>query len=111
MFYEFEYFNLPISETVCSPDLKRFADDNILVWTGQVWDPEAYSLSMQLRSVTFPFVALVVCQSERSFHIVDKVQGYIDDRQLIDRIQAAMPVIQEVQQSARMRLVFKNLCK
>ena len=68
-----------------------------------MWDPEAYSLSMQLRSVAFPFVALIVCQSERSFHIVDKIQGYIDDRQLIDRIQASMPVIDEVRRSALAR--------
>ena len=67
---------------MCSQNFKNFADENVLVWSGQVWDPEAYWLSMQLRSTTFPFMALLLCETESYFQIADKVQGYVDDRQV-----------------------------
>ena len=88
---------------MCSQNFRRFADDNILVWSGQVWDPEAYGLSMQLRTAAFPFVALLLCQSERSVQIADRVQGYVDDHHLVERLQMAMPIIENVRQGAALR--------
>lgn len=92
------------SGTICSQNFKRFADENVFVWSGQVWDPEAYDLSMKLKSATFPFVALLLCQSERTVQIADKVQGFVDDRQLIERLQNSMPLIENVRREANMRM-------
>ena len=90
--------------TLCSDNFRRFADENVLVWSGQVWDAEAYGLSMQLKSKTFPFVALLLCQSERDVQIADKVQGFVDDRQLIERMQNAMPLIENIRRETNRRV-------
>ena len=92
------------TSTLCSSNFKRFADENVLVWSGQVWDAEAYGLSMQLRTKTFPFVALLLCQSERDVQIADKIHGYVDDRQLIERMQNAMPLIENIRTEANRRV-------
>ena len=92
------------TRTLCSDNFKRFADENVLMWSGQVWDAEAYGLSMQLRSATFPFVALLLCQSERDVQIADKVQGFVDDRQLIERMQNAMPLIENIRRETNRRV-------
>jgi hypothetical protein len=55
--------------------LKAFADQNFIVWSGKIWDSEAYGLSMQLRTSSFPFLALLVCESERTVQIADRIQG------------------------------------
>lgn len=59
----------------------------IVAWAGQVWDPEAYNLSLDLHATSFPFVALLVCQSERSVRVLDRIQGYIDSNSLVERLQ------------------------
>lgn len=58
---------------------------------------------MQLRSATFPFLALLICQSERTVQIADKVQGYVDDNQLIERVTNAMPHLEALRSESRMR--------
>ena len=40
-----------------------------------MWDAEAYSLSLQLKVSSFPFMALMMSESERSVQILDKIQG------------------------------------
>mmetsp|Transcript_20432 Transcript_20432/g.34417 ORF Transcript_20432/g.34417 Transcript_20432/m.34417 type:complete len:455 (+) Transcript_20432:83-1447(+) len=59
----------------------------IVAWAGQVWDPEAYNLSIDLHATSFPFLALLVCQSERSVRVLDRIQGYIDSDSLVERLQ------------------------
>jgi hypothetical protein len=63
------------NQVLCSQNVIRFLDNNLITWAGRIWDPEAYSLSSQLRASTFPFVALLVCQSERVVHVADRFQG------------------------------------
>jgi hypothetical protein len=106
IFFHPQYLFFSIREILCSESFKTFADENLLVWSGQVWDAEAYALSMQLRCSSFPFLALLVCQSERSVQIADKIQGYMDERQLVSRLEAAMPYIDNIRREARQRSVF-----
>ena len=62
-------------QVMCTQSFAQFANENFVCWSGRVWDPEAYDLSHQLRASSFPFVALLVCQSERVVQIADRVQG------------------------------------
>lgn len=55
--------------------LRQLNGQDILVWGGSVWDAEAYSLSLQLKVSSFPFMALMMSESERSVQILDKIQG------------------------------------
>lgn len=75
------------TQLLSSDPFINMMEQNAVVWAGRVWDPEAYSLSSQLGASAFPFVALLMCQSNRSVQIVDRIQGYSDgDISPFDRI-------------------------
>lgn len=74
---------------LCSQTFAAFAQD-VVVWAGCVWDPEAYGLSTQMRVSCFPFVGLLLCHSDRSVEVVDKVQGYMDETALVERLRNGM---------------------
>lgn len=62
-------------QVLCTQSFSTFVDNEVMMWAGQIWDPEAYSLSIQLRATTFPFLALLVCQSDKVVQIVRRFQG------------------------------------
>jgi FAS-associated factor 2 len=64
-------------QVLCTQTFSNFVDNEMMMWAGQVWDAEAYSLSIQLRATTFPFLALLVCQSDKVVQIVRRFQGKI----------------------------------
>jgi hypothetical protein len=65
-------------QVLCSERITRILNGNeMLVWGGSVWDPEPYNLSLQLKVSTFPFLALLLCESERSVQILDRIQGLL----------------------------------
>jgi hypothetical protein len=67
-------------QVLCSERITRIVNGNeMLVWGGSVWDPEPYNLSLQLKVSTFPFLALLLCESERSVQILDRIQGLVPD--------------------------------
>jgi FAS-associated factor 2 len=84
------YLHSPIHEDTnkfcrqvfASPEVVNLADANLLTWTGNIWHPEAYGLSTQLKASAFPFVALLVCQSNRVVQIAERIQGNFDNTQL-----------------------------
>jgi FAS-associated factor 2 len=92
-----------------APAVVNFANEHLITWAGRVWDPEAYGLSTQLRATTFPFMALLVCQSNRTVQIADRIQGYMEESVLMDRLQgsvnAHMSVITQNQREAQRRCV------
>lgn len=63
------------NQVLCSETFSQFANQNVVCWAGKIWDPEAYDLSSQLRASSYPFLALLVCQSDRVVQIADRVQG------------------------------------
>lgn len=71
---------------MCSQNMMNLASQNVLVWIGKVWDPEAYSLSAQFQVVSYPFTAVVVCQSNRAVQVVDRIQGYVPEGEYFDRL-------------------------
>jgi FAS-associated factor 2 len=75
------------SDDPAANDNNHASSGEVVTWAGQVWDPEAYNLSIDLQATTFPFVALLVCQSERSVRVLDRIQGFIDSDSLCERLQ------------------------
>lgn len=75
---------------MCKPQLSRFCDENYVVWAGQIWDFEAYHLSLTLRVSTYPFMALLMCNSSREVSIADRIQGQIGEEVLITRLRNVM---------------------
>lgn len=63
------------NQVLCSERFSQFANQNVICWAGKIWDPEAYDLSSQLRASSYPFLALLLCQSDRVVQIADRVQG------------------------------------
>jgi hypothetical protein len=65
-------------QVLSSERITRIVNGNdVLVWGGSIWDPEPYNLSLQLKVSTFPFLALLTCESERSVQILDRIQGLL----------------------------------
>ena len=62
-------------EVLCSPNIVRYIDNNFLFWGGSVSDVEAYALTYQLKCKSFPFVCVLLCQSEALVQILDTMQG------------------------------------
>ena len=65
------------NQVLCSESFSVFANQNVVCWAGKIWDPEAYDLSSQLRASSYPFLALLVCQSDRVVQVADRIQGKI----------------------------------
>lgn len=64
-------------EVLCSPQFIELTQGGVVTWGGRVFDPEAYGLSAQLGVSAFPFMALLVCQSNRVAQIADRIQGRV----------------------------------
>ena len=101
-------------DTLASSSVITYANENMITWTGSVWDPEAYNLSTQLRATTFPFVALLICQSNRTVQIADKIQGYVEESVFMERVQRSvnmhMSVITQNQREAQRRYYYYIDC-
>lgn len=99
---------------LCSQNITRYIDENTVFWSGSVWDPEAYSLSTQLKASTFPFLALLVCQSERVVQVIDRIQGITEEGPFMERLTSvvglANPVASRIRNDVQRRLVFNYLC-
>ena len=86
---------------LCSQNVTRYIDENTVFWSGSVWDPEAYSLSTQLKASTFPFLALLVCQSERVVQVIDRIQGITEEEPFLERLTSVVGLANPV--AARIR--------
>lgn len=98
---------------LAAPAVVTYANEHLVTWAGRVWDPEAYGLSTQLRASAFPFVALLVCQSNRTVQIADRIQGYVEESVLMERIQnsvnAFTSVVTQNRQEAQRRYSYQNI--
>lgn len=94
-------------QVLCSQSLSRFINQNMVFWAGSVWDAEGYGLSTQLKASTYPFLSLLLCRSNREVQVADRIQGHIEERELIDRLQNVMgtlnPEVARLQQELNMR--------
>lgn len=79
------------TDVLCSQTMQTFVETNqITTWVGKVWDTEAYGLSTQLQTAAYPFVALLVCQSDRVVEVAQRVQGYVDETALVEKLNAGV---------------------
>jgi hypothetical protein len=62
-------------QTLYAENVARYINANMVTWGGNIWSPEAYNLSMQLKVSTYPYLAMLICQSDRTVQIVDRIQG------------------------------------
>jgi FAS-associated factor 2 len=81
------------SNFLCSPAVRQYLDENVVLWGGSVHQAEAYNLSNVLKAARFPFLALLACQSSRSVQLLERVQGAAGaahaDQDLLRRLQSA----------------------
>jgi len=56
-------------------------ENNILIWAGDVRDPESFRASITLQATTFPFVAIIAAQT-----VVDRFEGFSSPENLIARL-------------------------
>lgn len=78
------------TQTFCSENFTHFVNENMMTWAGKVWDPEAYGLSVQLRVSSFPFLAVLLCQSDKVVQVIDRIDGFAEEDALTERLQASM---------------------
>lgn len=91
------YLHSPIHEdtakfcqnVLCNNNFINFVNENAIMWIGRVWDPEAFVLSSQLRTSAFPFMALLICPTNTSAQLVDRIQGEMGADALLDRLRGA----------------------
>lgn len=89
-------------QVLCDSTFTNFVNENMIVWGGQVFDPEAYGLSSQLSVTSYPFLALVVCQSARSVQIADRLQGIVDLEDVINRLRNVSGIYSAIIERSRL---------
>ena len=62
-------------QVMCTQTFTDYSNENFICWAGRIWDAEGYDLSSQLRVTSYPFLALLVCQSDKLVQVADRVQG------------------------------------
>eukprot|EP00288_Rhodomonas_lens_P016645 CAMPEP_0177697998 /NCGR_PEP_ID=MMETSP0484_2-20121128/4806_1 /TAXON_ID=354590 /ORGANISM="Rhodomonas lens, Strain RHODO" /LENGTH=319 /DNA_ID=CAMNT_0019209061 /DNA_START=261 /DNA_END=1217 /DNA_ORIENTATION=- len=53
-----------LRETLCTPVMKEFIDENFLFWMGSIINPEGYSVSVRVRACGFPYIAVMTTATE-----------------------------------------------
>lgn len=66
-------------------------ENNILIWAGNVKDPESYEASTTLQATSYPFVAVIAAQipssgSSPRMVVVDRYEGFSSPEELIARL-------------------------
>ncbi|PSN74834.1 UBX domain-containing protein [Corynespora cassiicola Philippines] len=85
-----------IRETLLNPDVVSFIRDpanNIILWAGNVQDPEAYQVSASLNCTKFPFSGLIVHTpqvSSTAMGVATRIAGPTPPGQYIAKLRQAM---------------------
>ena len=96
---------------LCTDSVSQYIDENMIFWSGRVWDTEAYSLSIQLKATTYPFLALLICQSEKVVQVVTRIEkiSMLNEQtfleQLTTQVTQASSVINRIRTETLRRLV------
>ena len=62
-------------QVLSTQSVTQYVNDQCVFWAGSVWNTEAFNLSLQLQATTFPFVAAIVCQSDRIIQVIGRLSG------------------------------------
>lgn len=90
-----------IRETLLSPEVQTFINDsknNIIFWTGDVRDSEAYQVSTALVCNKFPFTALVAHTprvSSTAMSVIARITGPMDASTYLARVRSAISTHEE----------------
>jgi FAS-associated factor 2 len=100
-------------QTLCTQSFSSFVNERMVTWAGKVWDPQAYDLSSQLRASAFPFLAILVCQSDRVVQVLSRFQGHMEEAELTEKLRNVMTantaVVTRIQAEADRRREFSML--
>ena len=96
-----------VQETLLHPSFKSFLSthsDNLILWGGNVQDPEAYQVSASLSCTKFPFAALI-CQTNDTgssgMTVVMRAVGPMSAQELVGKLGTAITSQQTQLRSAR----------
>jgi FAS-associated factor 2 len=90
-----------IRDTLLSPEVQTFVNDpasNIILWTGDVRDSEAYQVSSALNCNKFPFTAVVANDpsvSSTNMSVIARVTGPMDASTYLAKIRNTISVHEE----------------
>nr|WMH04084.1 ubiquitin regulatory X domain containing protein 8 [Sinonovacula constricta] len=75
--------------TLGDQQIINFVNTSMLFWACDTNSPEGYRVSQALRENTYPFLALVVLRENR-MTVVARIEGAIEGRDLIQRLESVM---------------------
>ncbi|KAF8854359.1 hypothetical protein BDZ45DRAFT_559915, partial [Acephala macrosclerotiorum] len=96
-----------IRETLLAPEVQTFINDptkNIILWTGDVRDSEAYQVSTALACNKFPFTAVVAhtpAQGSTSMSVIARVTGPMDASTYLAKVRTAISSHEDTLSTAR----------
>lgn len=88
-------------DTLLAPEVVEYLRDpahNMLLWAGNVQDPEAYQVASSLNCTKFPFAALIVHTpnvSSTAMGIATRIVGPVSPSQFLSKIRAARATHEE----------------
>jgi FAS-associated factor 2 len=96
-----------IRETLLAPEVQTFVNDptkNIILWTGDVRDSEAYQVSTALACNKFPFTAVIAhtpAQGSTSMSVIARVTGPMDASTYLAKVRTAISTHEDTLSAAR----------
>ena len=101
-------------DILCTQNISHIIDENLCFWAGNIWSTEAYAISNQLKASCFPFLAVLVCQSERTVQVIDKIHGILEPNIFLERlnnaINTANPFVSRLRAELTRRYDFNYMC-
>jgi hypothetical protein len=73
------------TDVLCAPNVSRYIESKFILWGGSVCDVEGFALMYQLKCKTFPFLCVLLCQSETLVQVADTIQGPITEHSLLEK--------------------------
>lgn len=96
-----------IRETLLAPEVQTFINDpskNIILWTGDVRDSEAYQVSTALVCNKFPFTAVVAhtpSQGSTAMSVIARITGPMDASTYLAKVRSAISSHEDTLSTAR----------
>lgn len=96
-----------IRETLLAPEVQTFLNDpskNIILWTGDIRDSEAFQVSTALSCNKFPFTAVVAhtpSQGSTSMSVISRITGGVDASTYLAKVRTAISSHEETLSTAR----------
>ncbi|KUJ23635.1 UBX domain protein [Mollisia scopiformis] len=96
-----------IRETLLAPEVQTFVNDpakNIILWTGDIRDSEAYQVSSALVCSKFPFTAVIAhtpSQGSTAMSVIARITGPMDASTYLAKVRTAISSHEDTLATAR----------